>query len=462
MNKKSALIAIILPATSIPLLAAHPQSSAAFTAQVDSLVQGEYKPDEPGGVILVAKNDQVIYERAFGMANVELKVPMQKSSVFNIASITKQFTAVAVLQQVEKGTMSLTDTVGKFLPSFPAPFKGITIEQLLTHTSGVPNAKSVGSLLAVGRGWLSAEQIMAAFKDQPLDFVPGTRWAYSNSGYQLLGYILEKVTGGPLPEFVHKTLLEPVGMQHSLWGNDMKIIPNRVSPYVYTRNGIENAGIGNVQIAWAAGALQSTAEDFFKWHRALLAGKLVRKSTLEKAWTRGRLSNGAPVEYGYGWFVGELQGSALVEHGGNMGGFMSHAIYFPREDLLVSVFLNSRGRRLPELVATDIAAMALGRPLNMKPVVLSNEDLQSYAGVYKDSLNAEILISLDNGKLFYQRTPNPKLQLTPYAKDKFFFDNTSIVGEMNRDSAGRIVSFSVKNIRATSRNVLTRVGPPRT
>jgi hypothetical protein len=140
-----------------------------------------------------------------------------------------------------------------------------------------------------------------------------------------------------------------------------------------------------------------------------------------------------------------------------MGGFMSHAIYFPREDLFVSVLLNQRGRRLPELVATDIAAMSLGRPLNMKPVVLPAEQLQEYTGVYRDT--ADVFISLDNGKLFYQRTVNPKLPFTPYAKDKFFFENTSIIGEINRDSRGRIVSLSTQMMRATSKNVLTRVGP---
>ena len=455
------LTVCIALAAAFPLLSVHAQSAPALTRQIDSLVDTEYKPDEPGGVILVARNGQIAYERAFGLANVELKVPMVKSSVFAIASQTKQFTAVAALQLVEKGALALTDTVGKFLPSFPAALKGITIEQLLTHTAGVPNPKSIASLLAVGRGWLSADQVTSAFKDQPLDFAPGTRWSYSNAGYHLLGYVIEKVTGEPLPEYMEKTLLKPAGMTNSFWGNDMKIVPNRAAPYLYLRNGLENAVNSNIQIAWAAGALQSTAEDLLKWNRALLAGKLISKAMLEKAWTRGHLSNGQPVDYGYGWFVGELQGSQLVEHGGNMGGFMSHAIYFPREDLLVSVLLNHRGRRLPELVATDIAAMSLGRPLNMKAIVLSAEQLQEYTGVFRDTVNSEVVISLENDKLFYRRDSNPKLAFTPYAKDKFFFENTSIVGEMNRDSAGRIVSFTYRNLRATSTNVLTRVATAR-
>lgn len=425
-------------------------------SMVDSMIDAHYRPSEPGGVVLVAKHGDAVYQRAFGMANLELNVPMQVNSVFSIASITKQFTAVAVLQQVEKGALSLADTVGKFLPTYPAPLKGITVEQLLTHTSGVPNARSVGNLLAVGRGWLSAEQVMATFKDQPLDFRPGTRWSYSNSGYQLLGYILEKVTGEPYAEFVERTLLKEAGMEHSLYGNDMRVVPNRATPYLYTRNGIENAVNGNVQVAFAAGALQSTAADFLRWHRTLLSGRLIKKETLQKAWTAHRLTDGTATDYGYGWFVGTLQGSPVVEHGGNMGGFMSHAIYLPREDVLVAVFLNARGNRLPELVATDIAAAAIGRPLDIRATVLPDELLRSYAGAYRDRANVEVVIRLESGKLFYQKTGGPRWSLTPYAKDKLFFDNTSTIGEVRRDADGRVVGFAMQTLRGMAKNVLTR------
>ena len=433
------------------------QSASPLSAKIDSVIDTAYKPDEPGGVVLVSKGGRVIYERAFGMANLELNVPMTRDAVFAIGSITKQFTAVAVLQQMEKGKLSLGDTVGKFLPDFPAHLKGITIEQLLTHTAGVPNAKSVSSLLGLGRGWLSAVQVMATFKDQPLDFEPGTRWSYSNSGYQLLGYVLEKAVGEPLPEFMENTLLKPVGMEHSLWGNDMKLVPHRVSPYLFLRNGFENAVNGNIQIAWAAGALQSTAQDFLKWHAALLNETLIKRSTLQKAWTPARLRDGSPTNYGYGWFIGELQGSQLVEHGGNMGGFMSHAMYLPREEILVEVFLNSRGKRLPELIATDIAALAIGRPLDIRPVTLPAEVLQSYAGSYRNINNEEISITLENGQLVYQKAGGPKWKLMPYAKDKLFFDNTSTIGEMKRNARGEIIAFAMQTLRGMDRNIITRV-----
>jgi CubicO group peptidase (beta-lactamase class C family) len=432
------------------------QSNGVPRASFDSIIDAAYPAEGPGGVALIAKGGRVVYERAFGMANLELRVPMSKDAVFSIASITKQFTAIAVLQLVERGRLSLADTVGKILPDYPEALKGITIEQLLTHTAGVPNARSIATLLAVGRGWLAADQVMATFKDLPLEFAPGTRWAYSNSGYQLLGYVVEKVTGQPFPEYIEHTLLEPAAMTQSLWGNDMRVVPNRASPYLFTRTGIENAVNGNVQIAWAAGALQSTAEDFVKWHTALLAGKFVTRAMLERAWTPARLRDGTVTDYGYGWYVGTLQGSPLVEHGGNMGGFMSHAMYLPHEDLLVVVFLNSRGKRLPELIATDLVATAMGRPLAMRPIALSEELLRSYAGTYRDASNTAITISLERGRLFYQKAGGPKWALAPYAKDRLVFDNTSTIGEMRRDVQGRIIAFAMQTLRGQSKNVVTR------
>ncbi len=404
------------------------------------MINAQYKMEEPGGVVLVARKSAIIYERAFGMANLELGVPMKKNMVFCIASLTKQFTAVAILDLVEKGKLSVKDTVGKFLPAYPEALKKISVEQLLTHTAGVPNAKSISSLLAMGRGWLSAEQVMATFKDLALDFAPGTAWAYSNSGYQLLGYIIEKVTGEPYPEYMEKTIFSVAGMDHSFYGNDMRLVPNRASSYLYTRRGIENAVNGNVQIAFAAGALQSTAADLLKWYQALWSDKFIRKETLMKAWTRSTLTDGSKTDYGYGWFIGKLQGSPVIEHGGNMGGFMSHVMYLPTEDVLVVVLYNFRGK-LPELLAADLAAITIGKPLAIKPFSMLPDQLQSYTGVYKNKQGTLYDIRLEEGKLFFQKNNAAKWQLIPYARDKFYFDNTSTIGEMYRDVNGKIIRF---------------------
>ena len=431
-------------------------SAQVHVAGFDAYIDSNYKPGEPGGVVLIAERGKILYERAFGMANLELGVPMQRDMVFSIASVTKQFTAVGILMQVQAGKLKLEDTVGKYLPNMPKHLLGITIEQLLTHTAGVPNAKNINSLLIAGKGWLSATQILETFKEQPLDFVPGTAWAYSNAGYQLLGYILELVNKEPYPEWMDANLLKASGMTHSLYGLDVAIVPKRAAPYIYARRGIENAVNGNPQVAYAAGAVQSTAQDLLSWYRTLLSGKLIGKELLGKAWTRSKRSNGVENDYGYGWFVGELQGEKIVEHGGNMGGFMSHVLYIPERDLLVVVLFNFRGK-LPELLASELAARVIQKPLNIRALTVTPEELQTYTGTFRNTQGILYTIGIENGKLYYQKAGANKWTLYPYAKDKVFFDNTSTLGEINRDPAGRITGFSMQTRTGMSKFSLDAV-----
>lgn len=424
-------------------------------SQFDRMIDSNFKSSEPGGVVIVSTKNKIIYERAFGMANLELNVPMNKVMVFNIASMTKQFTAIAILRLVEQNRLALSDTVGKFVHDLPDAIRGISIEQLLTHTGGVPNAKNINNLLIAGRGWLSCDQIMETFKNQPLDFKPGTAWAYSNSGYQVLGCVLEKITNKAYGDYMDDSLLAPLGMKHSRYGVDVLVTPNLASSYVYSRSGIRNAVNNNVQAAFAAGGLQSTAEDMVIWNRALLSFKLVGKETLGKAWTRSAKGDGTQTDYGYGWFVGELQGSRLVEHGGNMGGFMSHAVYLPDEDIYVAVLYNFRGK-LPELLATEMAALAIGKPLNISPVKLPPELLQSYAGDYLNNTGVVYKIFYEDGKLFYQKTGGPKYNIIPYSKDKVYFDNTSTLGEIERDAKGKITRFAMQTRTGMSKYSIKR------
>ncbi len=425
-----------------------------LTTQVDSLIS-DFKQTEPGGVVLVSEKGKVIYEKAFGMANMELNVPMETDMVFCYGSMTKQFTAVAILELVEQGKLSLNDTVGKFLPDYPPHLKPVTIYQLLTHTAGVPNAKSLNSLVGLGRGWLSANQVMATFKDLPLDFQPGTRFLYSNSGYQLLGIILEKITGQPYAEYMDAHVLAPAGMTHAFYGNDMKIVPNRAACYLYTRNGIENACNYNVQVAFSAGALQGTVEDLLHWQQSLLAEKFIHKPLLKQAWEKGSLSNGEKVDYGFGWSPGTLQGTPVIEHSGNMGGFMTDAIYVPERDIYVVVLFNFRGR-LPELLAQDIAGIALGKPLHFEKKSLPSALLQTYAGVYESATGVTWTITEKEGVLTIEKKGGGKWQLIPYSKDNFYIPNTSTLGEIQRDGKENIIGFVMQTRLGLNKNELKK------
>jgi len=462
MKKITRLCLSVLVSVTFGFTLAGGQARGQLTAEFDRIVSSEFKAQEPGGVVLVTRKGEVIYKKAFGMADVELDVPMREEMVFNVASITKQFTAVAVLQLAEQGKLSLQDEVTKYLPDYPANGQKITLESLLTHTAGIPGSapEAVASLQGK-RGLVSLQEIIATFKNRPLDFAPGARWSYSNNGYMLLGAVIEKVSGVSYPEYLAKNLFKPAGMTRTLFGNDYVLVKNRASSYVYSgaESKFLNALNGKVELAYSAGAIQSTAEDLFKWHQALNAHRLIKRETLEKARTEYKLPGGKGTNYGYGWFIGNMQGSPLVEHGGNMGGFMSHAIYLPREDVYVAVLYNFRSVRLPEFLAGDLAALTIGKPYRISEITLDENLLKAYVGVYEDE-GGERVITAEGGKLFYRRVGANKLSMKPYAKDKFFFEHTAIVGEFKRDANDRVISLAVSNKRGISSSVLRRTDKP--
>lgn len=463
MKKALPLILSFLACLSPDVRPAEGQSRARSAPEFDRLVSSALKAGQPGGVVLVARQGRVVYKKAFGMANMELGVPMREEMVFNIGSMTKQFTAVAVLQLVERGKLSLQDEITKYLPDYPTAGQKITVEQLLTHTAGIPaSAPEAMTRLQGEKRLVTLQEIIATFKSRPLDFTPGAKWSYSNNGYMLLGAIIEKVSGVPYPQYLEKNLFGPAGMTATHFGDDYLIVRNRAASYIYSRAESQflNAANDKVETAYSAGAIQSTAEDLFRWNRALLANKLITKESLAKARAEYKLPDGRGTHYGYGWFVGNIQGSPIVEHGGNMGGFMSHAIYLPREDAFVVVLYNFRAPdRLPEFLAGDLAALAIGRPYDIREITLDESSLRPYAGVYEEG-GVERLLTVEGGKLYYKRVGANRMLMRPYAKDKFFFDNSAVVAEFERDAGGDIVGLSLSNKRGISTTALRRTDRP--
>ncbi|MCP1381016.1 serine hydrolase [Runella salmonicolor] len=397
--------------------------STTLTSEFDKLLTDQFKPAESGATVLVAQKGKIIYQKAFGQANLELNVPMQPSMVFRIGSITKQFTAVAILQLMEQGKLSLEDEITKFIPDYPTHGHKITVEHLLTHTSGIKSYTDMKEFGDVIQKDMKPEELINFFKNQPMDFAPGTQWHYNNSGFFLLGYIIEKVSGKTYPDYVEQVFFKPLGMTHSYYGNDAKLIPNRAAGYERGKDGIQNASPMSMTLPYAAGSIQSTVEDLWKWHQAVHAYQLVRKETLEKAFTPYKLANGKPTNYGYGWFLGDIQGSATIEHGGGINGFLTSSIYLPKEDVFVAVFSNSTAKS-PDNVAAKLAAWAIEKPYNFKEVALDENTLKGYIGVYENPEAGQRIISLENGKLYSQRTGGPKSLIKPYEKDKFFFETS--------------------------------------
>ncbi len=421
-------------------------NQSTFTKQtgneLDKLLSEQFKNGEPGCAAIVAQKGKIVYKKAFGMANLELNVPMKSDMVFRIGSMTKQFTAIAILQLMELGKLDLQDDITKFLHDYPTRGQRITIENLLTHTSGIKSYTSDPEFTLYMRNEKKPVEVINLFKDKPLEFAPGTKWSYCNSGYFLLGYIIEKVSGKTYAQYLDDNFFKPLGMTNSCFGSDSRIIMNRASGYQKGDNGIANASIISMTIPYSAGSILSTVEDLYKWNQALHSYRLVKKGTLAKAFTEYHLANGKGTEYGYGWFLRKLQGSPTIEHGGGINGFLTSGVYLPDEDVFVAVLSNSTANQ-PELVSLKMAALLIGKPYDFSEIPFDNFTPGEYRGIYENDEKNARTISVDNDKLYSQSKGGFMTLISPYQKDKFFIENSFTTIEFKRDTESKVTSMVV-------------------
>lgn len=310
---------------------------------LDSLLMTAIGPNEPGDVVLVAKKGEIIYEKAFGSANLELSVPLKPDMEFRIGSITKQFTAIGILQLMEQEKISLQDSVQKYVPEFPAKEHTITIENLLTHTSGIIDYSSIDDPDPFAeRRDFTLPGLIKYFKKEPLQFEPGTKYSYSNSNYTLLAYIIEKVSGKSYHDYMKDNVLERAGLTHTLYADESTVVPGRVAGYRRYKGSFANCDYQSISLGYGAGDLISTAKDLYSWNQALLDGKLVKEQTLEKAFTPFQFSNGQHSMYGYGWFIDSvsIHGIKWIHHEGQVSGFMTEESYFPATGTYVAILTN--------------------------------------------------------------------------------------------------------------------------
>jgi CubicO group peptidase (beta-lactamase class C family) len=378
-------VATVLFALLFSVLTYAQLSGKQLSKKINELIEESYKSIAPGCVILLAQNNKIIYEKSFGTANLELKVLMQPEMVCRIGSITKQFTAVAILQLIEKGKIALNDSIQRFIPDFPNKGYSITIEHLLSHTSGIIgyDALNTGNRNVI-RIDFPAKDIIDSIAPLPLDFVPGTKYTYSNSNYFLLGYIIEQVTHQTYQEYLRDNLFKPAGLSATYYDSPTEIIPNRVSGYTKHDNVFKNAGYISMSQVYSAGALLSNVEDLFRWHTALYSYKIIKKESLEKAVTPYRLSDGTLTEYGFGFFLKDINGIKSIGHGGSIDGFEAMAFYIPERDIYIAILFNSDSDDFIPLVE-NIADLANGKEakISYKDLKLAPSILDRYIGKYE-------------------------------------------------------------------------------
>ena len=415
-----------------------------LSAEFDQMCQEKFPADGPGGAVLVAKGDQILYHKAFGLDDVPNKKPLQTGMIFRIGSVTKQFTAVAILQLVEKGKLSLQDEITKFIPDYPTHDKKITVEQLLTHTSGIKSYTSMPEWTPeVWKKDFTPAGLIDFFKNQPMDFEPGTANSYSNSGYILLGYIIEKVSGKSYAEYLEKNVFKKAGLKNTFYETKKRPIPNWVAGYQRGSDGYEPAMPLSMTQPYAAGSLASTVEDLYRWTRALHAGKVVSLELLKKAHTPTILPNGENTHYGYGWIMGNLLGSPTIEHDGGINGFLSSLIYLPKEKICVAILANCDCNG-PGGIAAELAALAAGHALVLEEIDIDAKTLEAYTGVYENRNQDKRIVTVENGALFSNRVGGRKAQLSPIGKDKFRMKDALVEVTFLRDkTSGQVTSVTL-------------------
>lgn len=366
-------LSLLLTASLIPCAWPEPGAQTPqpeLAPKIDELAEEQLA--RPGGVglsIAVARHGEILLEKGYGLADAEHDVPADEETMFRIGSVTKQFTAALVMRLVEQEKLALDDELAEYVPDFPLQGRKVTIEQLLQHTSGIKSYTELGEEWQ--KVWpleLSHAELLALVDDKPFDFEPGTDWHYSNTGYYLLGMVIEKVSGRSYAEQLRAELCEPLGLARTRYDSNRELIPKRAQGYALEGEWLVNDQILGMAQPGAAGGIVSTAGDLVRWQMALSSGKVVSPESFARMCTPTVLPNGHDTRYGFGLRMPEWAGRRRVEHGGGIFGFNSMLFWLPDEDLHVAVISNGEALS-SERLADAIAHAVLG----IEPVVVKDE-----------------------------------------------------------------------------------------
>jgi len=429
-------------------LARDPAGAAAtqdLASRIDAAIAPYFKADAPGATVIVVKDGKTVLRRAYGMADVVKGVTMTPDMALRLGSITKQFTASAILMLADEGKLALDDDITKHLPDYPTRGKKITIEHLLTHTSGIASFTSKPDYVAKMTQDMTVAQMIDSFKNDPLDFEPGSQYRYNNSGYFLLGAIIEKVSGQTYAGFLQARIFTPLGMRDTYYEGTGASRAPVAAGHSRTPSGFGMAPPLSMSQPYAAGALVSTVDDLARWDAAVSAGKLLKSATWQRAFTPYRLSDGKPTTYGYGWEIGKVQGEAMIGHNGGINGFSTHAMRFPAKGVYVAVLTNSdSGPANPALVVRKAAAVALGKPYReFREVALDAAALDAVTGSYEIENGVQRVFRRSGDGLVMQRPGRPPASLKAASKDEFFMPGGLDWFAFQRDAGGKVTGVTV-------------------
>jgi CubicO group peptidase (beta-lactamase class C family) len=433
-------------------------SARRITAKIDEYMKSAVEVERFSGSILVARDGQVIVSKGYGMANVELDVPNTPNTVFRLASLTKQFTATAIMMLQERGKLNVNDPFCKYLTDCPPVWQPITIRQLLTMTSGIPGvtATELGPLRGLPVPW---DQWLEATKKKPLEFSPGENFKYANTGYTLLGFIIERLSGKSYGEFLQENIFTPLGMKQTGYEDPLRIIKNRATGYrQLPGDPITNVPYAEMIRLYAAGGIYSTTEDLLRWDQGLYTDKLLSRKSIDEMFTP--FKEMLPGKgYAYGWWTSNKFGRQEIAHGGNLAGFITYIARYPSERVTVIV-LSNNGRGSSGKISNVLSSIVFGAPYEIpkerKAVPVASSVLDKYAGEYRfQQPPTSFIIANENGKLTAQRNAEPKTELFAESETKFFLKTEDIQFTFVKDANGAVTGLIVHQGDGTLYEVMT-------
>ena len=418
-------------------------SQAEIESKADAFLAAQAKVNGFSGSVLIAREGVRLYSKGFGWANAEWEIPNASNTKFRLGSITKQFTATAVLRLQEQGKLKAQDAICTYLSPCPDTWKAVTVHHLLTHTSGIPSytgSPEYGKTMMMPK---TAEQMVAGFRDLPLEFQPGERFKYNNSGYFLLGLIIEKVSGKKYEEVLRDEIFGPLGMHDSGYDWSATLIPRRAAGY-QRRDGLVNAPYLDMQQPYSAGSLYSTVDDLLLWDQALYTDKVLPAAAREAMFTP--FKDG----YAYGWNVvppdKAVSGKRQVGHGGGINGFSTMIARVP-EDRLVVIVLGNVDNVNATPIARDLVAIAYGKPFTMPlertAIPVTPEILSQYVGRYELTPTFILTVTLEDGRLMTQATNQPKFPIFPESETKFFLKVVDAQLTFGKDAEGTVTDVTL-------------------
>lgn len=415
-------------ASPVPLLAVDEN----FAQRAQALVEAAYPADAPGAAVIVTEGGKVVYVGASGMADIARGTPITAETVFRLGSITKQFAAAALLQLVAEGKLSLDDPLSKFVSGYPEPGASATVRQLLNHTSGIQSYTGIPGWMVeakTSRAYTTAD-LIAEFRDQPAAFQPGEKWDYNNSGYVLVGAVIEAVAGKPWHAVVRERLTAPLGLTAIRYGGEEARTPGFAGGYTQVDAGAFTASQKiDMSVPHAAGALIGTVGDLARWSHALHHGKVLPSSLYSEMIASTALPDGESAPYGYGIGQAKVRDVAAIGHGGGIFGFSTDSVYVPEKDLFVAVFTNAdSGIASAGMTMNRIAAEALGNPYPVfRETPFDVAALEGAFGVYDiDGGEVTRRFFARDGQLFTQRSGAGESRVYYAGDNRYYYGPNSL------------------------------------